>query len=112
MRPVAADSTGNRIRSTLNVGDKIHVVMKDGSIKDLKVTELGASSLSGEVTKMPPGTVVEVAYQVIDRLEVQRASEWKTAGLVSIVVIGVIVGVGASSNWGAPTWRWGTTTSR
>jgi hypothetical protein len=97
LHPVPVDPTGERIHSEVKTGDVVRVLMADGTTHGLKITDFGLTSLVGEAVQMPnggrdaTGSRLDLHYQDIRQIDVQRYSGPKTATLVAIVAaVGII----------------------
>jgi hypothetical protein len=82
------------IRTHLSVGDEVKVTTQDGHQRELKITALGATSLTGtsqranSVRSARP--VVEIAYDQISGMEVRgysAAATWSVAAAVGLAVL-------------------------
>jgi len=99
MRPVSADSSGDRIRAEVKSGDTVRVLMMDGTIHSLKVAKVGDSSVMGNAVKMwrggadPVGTQLDLRYQDIQKLAIRHVNVLATIAIVAVVVIATAVGV-------------------
>ncbi len=99
LRPVAVDPAGDRIRAEIKVGDTVRVLSRDGTTHRFRVTAVGTSSLAGDAAKMSPagaevvGSKVELLYQDMQQIDVQRISGGKTTGIIAAVVLVAVIGI-------------------
>ena len=94
MRPIAVDTAGEQARRELKPGDTVHLVTRSGASRSFKITEVGATSLTGTTVKMLGvgssdawGTPVEIPYADIAQIEVRRVEALRTIALVAGLVL-------------------------
>ena len=104
MRPIVADTSGDKLREALKPGDTVHVLTKSGASRSFQVTEIGATSLVGKTVKMLGvgssdgwGSPIEMPYTDIAQIEVRRVEGLKTAFLVALGVLAADVAINSSS---------------
>ena len=96
MRPLPGGVTGDSIGREIKSGDTVRVVTKGGPVHVFQVTEVGATSLSGNAVRTwsggsdPAGSRIDVPYSDIAELDVKRSSGLKTVGLVAAAVLVVV----------------------
>ena len=107
LRPITVEASGEQIRAEIRVGDTVRVHAKGGTSQTLHVTTVGMSSLIGMETHYAAGgsgpvtSKIEVPYQDIERLEVQRVSGARTTWLViGAVILGIGIFVGVITDFG------------
>ena len=103
LRPIEADTTGEKIREALKPGDTVHVLTKSGASRSFDVTEIAATSLVGKTVRMLGagssdgwGAPVEIPYADIAQIEVRRVQGLKTAVLVAVLVIAADVAINSA----------------
>lgn len=104
MRPIVADTSGDKVREALKPGDTVHVLTKSGASRSFEITEVGATSLVGTTVKMLGvgssdkwGLPIEMPYADIAQIEVRRVQGLKTAFWVALGVIAADVAINSSS---------------
>ena len=104
MRPIVADTSGDKLREALKPGDTVHVLTKSGASRSFQVTEVGATSLVGKTVRMLGvgssdgwGSPIEMPYADIAQIEVRRVEGLKTALIVALGVIAADVAINSSS---------------
>jgi hypothetical protein len=96
LRAISPDPTGAKIRAELHPGDTVQITLLNGTVHHFKVSQVGASVVSGDVMNSwshatdPVGSHVDVAYRDIQVIEVARSSAGKNTLLV---VVGVVVAI-------------------
>jgi hypothetical protein len=99
MRPLSADSSGDRIRAEVKSGDTVRVLMMDGTIHSLKVTKVGESSVIGDAVGMwkggadAVGTPLDLRYQDIQKIAIRHVNVLATVAIATVVVIATVVGI-------------------
>ncbi|HYM43202.1 MAG TPA: hypothetical protein VET46_10605 [Steroidobacteraceae bacterium] len=104
MRPIAAGTSGEKIRDALKPADTVHVLTKSGASRSFEVTEVGATSLSGKTVKMFGvgssdgwGTPIEIPYTDVAQIEVRRVEGLKTAILTVVLAVAADVAISSAS---------------
>jgi hypothetical protein len=99
MIPITAPTGSDAMRADLKTGDKVRALTKDGATHTLSVTEIGASSLIGSAIFLahsgtePVGSRVEVPYEAMSRLEVQRVKVGTTVLIVAVGALAIAAAV-------------------
>lgn len=91
MRPVPPTAGG--FQESIHPGDRVRVVMRDGSEVELRVTAVTAETLAGELTRAPVLSSRHVTLRLADVARIERSgvSAGKTAALGGAVVVGLAV---------------------
>jgi hypothetical protein len=96
LRALGPVPTGEQMRADLHHGDTVQITLVNGTVHRFKVSEVGASGVSGDVVNSwshatdPVGSRINVPYADIQQIEVARSSAGKNALLV---VVGVVVAI-------------------
>jgi hypothetical protein len=96
LRALGPDPTGAKIRAELHPGDTVQITLLNGTVHRFKVSQVGASAVSGDVVNTwahatdPIGSHIDVLYSDIQLIETARSSAAKNTLLV---VVGVVVAV-------------------
>lgn len=99
MRPITVQTGGDELRADIKAGDKVRVFTKDGATHTLMVTQVGTSSLLGNAISLSPsgtepvGSRVEVPYEEMNGLEVQRVKVGTTVLIVAVGALAIAAAV-------------------
>lgn len=108
MRPVSADGAGEQVRREVKVGDTVRVLTKAGASHSFQITAVDESSLAGNAVRLSGGgsdavgARIDVRYQDIAQIEVQRVSGLKTASVIAAVVLVAFVAIVTGGGRHAP----------
>ena len=91
MRPVLPAAGG--FQESIRPGERLRVVMRDGSEVELTVTAVTTETLAGELTRAPILSSRHVVLRLADVARIERAgvSAGRTAALGGAVAVGVAV---------------------
>ncbi len=95
LHSISIETGGGEVRANIITGDKVRVFTKDGAFHTLRVSQVGSSSLIGTAIRLSPsgaepvGSRIEVPYEQMNRLEVQRVKVGTTVLIIAVAALAI-----------------------